>query len=269
MRKIYTLLTIVCAASAMAANAPAWYCDFEEEEGYVPGNVVGQPASAPSANRWTWRVSGAKDMLRIANDSTFATSGSQFLSLNPDIAKDSKGLANVRFDISSAYEAVSNGKVLVSWDMRRWGTSSNDTGVFILYNIGSSGKSYGVEIARISMEYGYVIIKASNQQKTAGKNVTVNSVSATAWHHFTVLIDPPNKLISEVKVDGIKITDCTDMYYKNETDSTWGGLGGTLIDGVGVLQRCYVDNIKVEVVPEPGFFGLLAFLGLFFARKQR
>lgn len=268
MRKIFALLIIVCAASAMAANAPAWYCDFEEEEGYVPGNVVGQPASAPSANRWTWQYSSAKDRNRVANDPTLATSGSQLLSYNPDLSEN-KGYAIVRFDISSEYEAVSNGKVLVSWDMCRTdATYSADPGIFILYNFGSSGKKYEIEICRFQLNWGYADFFASNKDKTGTTSVRINMPgSGGVWHHCTVLLDPPNRLINEFTLDGVKITDCTDLPYKNESDGKTRG--GDLIDGVGVIRRILVDDIKVEVIPEPGFFGLLAFLSLFFARKQR
>ena len=267
MRKIFALLTIVCAASAMAANAPAWYCDFEEGEGYQPGDVIGQPASAASANRWQMRYKTPLNRNVVSNDSTFATSGSQFLSFNPSVSH--AGYAIVRFDISSEYEAVSNGKILVSWDMRRTdATYSADVGTFILYNFGSSGKTYEIEICRFALNWGYSDFTASNSDKTGTTYVRTNMPgSGGVWHHCTVLLDPPNRMIDEVTLDGVKITDCTGMYYKNECDGKTRG--GDLIDGVGVLRRLLVDNVKVEVIPEPGFFGLLAFLGLLFARKQR
>lgn len=268
MRKLFALLAIVCAASAMAAKAPAWYCDFEEEEGYVPGNVIGQPASAPSANRWTWQYTSAKNMQWVANDPTIATSGSQFLSYNPDVT-DTKGYAIVRFDVSSEYQAVSNGKILVSWDIRSMdGTSSSDIPLFILYNFGSSGKKYEIEICRFKLGWTYADFTASKQDKSGTANVRVSStVDMTKWHHCAVLLDPSNRLINEFKFDGTVIPGCTDMYYKNECDGKTRG--GDLIDGVGINKRARIDNIKVEVIPEPGLLGLLAFLGLFFARKQR
>ena len=261
MRKIFALLAIVSAASAMAASAPAWYCDFEEAEGYVPGNVVGQPASAPSANQWAFVNAGKFcDRNHVANDPTAATSGSQYLSYD---VKENYAYAIVRFDVSSEYQAVSNGKILVSWDMRY-----SDIASFILYNFGSSGKTYDIEICRFKLSWGYADFTASKQDKSGTVDVRVDVPGKAAdWHHCAVLLDPPNRLINEVTVDDVKMTDCTDLYYKNECDGKTRG--GDLIDGVGIFKRAGIDNIKVEVIPEPGLLGLLAFLGLFFARKQR
>lgn len=263
MRKIFALLTIVCAASAMAANAPAWYCDFENSEGYQTGKVVGQCG-------W-YKATGTTTTRDVIANGSFASSGSQYLSYDPSVTDNGK-IAAVKFDISSQYQAVPQGKIFVSWDQARMNdVSSGDTCYFILYNFGDTGRSVDIEIARFRMQHYYMVFTATDRNGTSQKNVTISSGwegSVTNWHHCTVLLDPANRMIKEFTIDNKVIADCTDLYYKNNSDSN-KPRGGDLIDGVGIMNKGYYDNFKVEVVPEPGFFGLLAFLSLFFARKQR
>lgn len=263
MRKLFALLAIVCAASAMAANAPAWYCDFENSEGYQTGKVVGQCG-------W-YKASGTKTARDVVvNDRDKAASGDQYLSYDPSVS-DSGKIAAVKFDISSQYQAVPQGKIFVSWDQARMSDDyRGDTCYFILYNFGDTGRSVDIEIARFKMEYYYMGLTATDRNGTSQKNVTISSGwegSVTNWHHCTMLLDPENRMIKEFTIDNKVIDECTDLYYKNNSDSQ--PRGGDLIDGVGIMNKGNYDNIKVEVVPEPGFFGLLAFLSLFFARKQR
>ena len=40
MRKIFALLTVICAVSAMAETKTLWSCGFEAEEGYQTVKVI-------------------------------------------------------------------------------------------------------------------------------------------------------------------------------------------------------------------------------------
>lgn len=264
MKKLFVLLTVVCAVSVLAETKTLWTCDFETGEGYQTGNVVGQCG-------W-YRANGTistRDV--VENDSTFAPSGSQFLAFNPSVDAK-KAISAVQFDISDDYVIAPYNQLFVSWDMARESDDySGDTCHVMLYNFGDTGRSYDVEIIDVRLEFNYVGIKVTKADKSNILNVTVNMDYPEVWHHFTMTLEPESRMIKEFTVDGNVIDAVTDTYYKNEYDSASGSVprGGELIDGIGVMKKGYYDNFKVEMIPEPAFLGLLALAGLFFARKQR
>ena len=116
-----------------------------------------------------------------------------------------------------------------------------------------------------SSTYAAITVSKKDKSGTLTKGVDVGDT--TAFHHFTLLIDPATRCIKEYTVDGNVIDDITDTYYKNECDGKTRG--GDLIDGVRFMNKGSFDNFKVEMLPEPAIFGLLALAGLFFVRKQR
>ena len=264
MNKLFVLLTVVCAVSVLAETKTLWTCDFETGEGYQTGNVVGQCG-------W-YNVNGTtttRDV--VANDPNFASSGSQFLSFNPDV-NGKKTISAVEFDVSDSYVIAPYNKLFVSWDQARVSDSySDDTCYVKLFNFGDTGRSSDIEIASFRLEYSYALLEVTKADKSNILNVTINMDHPEVWHHFTMTLEPESRMIKEFTVDGNVIDAVTDTYYKNEYESASGSVprGGGLIDGIGVMKKGYYDNFKVEMIPEPAFLGLLALASLFFARKER
>ena len=253
MKKLLVLLVAVCAVSALAESIVLKTIDFETSEGYQAGELLGQ-------NGW-YSIYSGNGRQEIVNDPTTAPSGSQYATYNKENTGDGPNTA-VKFDISGSY--VAGNKLLISWDQAG---STAQNGYIKLHNL---GKQYDVEIAEIVMykpSSTYAAITVSKKDKTGTLTKGVDVGDTTAFHHFTLLIDPATRCIKEYTVDGNVIDDITDTYYKNECDGKTRG--GDLIDGVRFMNRGSFDNFKVEMVPEPAFFGLVALLGLFFARKQR
>lgn len=254
MKKLLVLLVAVCAVSALAENIVLKTIDFETSEGYSAGELLGQ-------NGW-YSIYSANGRQQVVNDPTTAPSGSQYATFT----EDSNGPNSaVKFDISEDY--VPGNKLLISWDQAG---STAQNGYIKLHNAGDTGKNYDIEIAEIIMykpSSTYAAITVSKKDKSGTLTKGVDVGDTTAFHHFTLLIDPATRCIKEYTVDGNVIDDITDTYYKNECDGKTRG--GDLIDGVRFMNKGSFDNFKVEMVPEPAIFGLLALLGLFFARKQR
>ena len=263
MKKLFVLLTIVCAVSVMAESKTLWYCDFETGEGYQTGNLVGQCG-------WYYVNGTTTNRDVVENDPNFAPSGSQYVSYNNVNGKNT--ISAVMFDISDEYVIAPYNQLFVSWDQCRASDSyMDDTCQVKLYNFGDTGRNFDIEIAIVKLEWNYALITVTKADKSAPLNVTVNMDHPEVWHHFTMTLDPENRMIKEFTIDDNVITECTDTYYKNEYDSAKGGKprGGELIDGFGIMKKGYYDNFKVEMIPEPAFLGLLALVGLFFARKER
>lgn len=254
MKKVLILLAAVCVVSAMAENTVLHVIDFETSEGYSAGELLGQ-------NGW-YSIFSANGRQQVVNDPTTAPSGSQYATFT----EDSNGPNSaVKFDISEDY--VPGCKLLISWDQAG---STAQNGYVKLHNAGDTGKNYDIEIAEIIMykpSSTYAAITVSKKDKSGTLTKGVDVGDTTAFHHFTLLIDPATRCIKEYTVDGNVIDDITDTYYKNECDGKTRG--GDLIDGVRFMNKGSFDNFKVEMLPEPAIFGLLALAGLFFVRKQR
>ena len=254
MKKVLILLAAVCVVSAMAENTVLHVIDFETSEGYSAGELLGQ-------NGW-YSIYSANGRQQVVNDPTTAPSGSQYATFT----EDSNGPNSaVKFDISEDY--VPGCKLLISWDQAG---STAQNGYVKLHNAGDTGKNYDIEIAEIIMykpSSTYAAITVSKKDKSGTLTKGVDVGDTTAFHHFTLLIDPATRCIKEYTVDGNVIDDITDTYYKNECDGKTRG--GDLIDGVRFMNKGSFDNFKVEMLPEPAIFGLLALAGLFFVRKQR
>ncbi|MBO7542555.1 hypothetical protein J6T93_01435 [bacterium] len=254
MKKLLVLLVAVCAVSVLAESIVLKTIDFETSEGYSAGELLGQ-------NGW-YSIFSANGRQQVVNDPTTAPSGSQYATFT----EDSNGPNSaVKFDISEDY--VPGCKLLISWDQAG---STEQNGYIKLHNAGDTGKTYDIEIAEIIMykpSSTYAAITVSKKDKSGTLTKGVDVGDTTAFHHFTLLIDPATRCIKEYTVDGNVIDDITDTYYKNECDGKTRG--GDLIDGVRFMNKGSFDNFKVEMVPEPAFLGLLALAGLFFVRKQR
>lgn len=254
MKKLLVLLTLVCATIAFAEGTVLHVIDFETSEGYSAGELLGQ-------NGW-YSIFSANGRQQVVNDPTTAPSGSQYATFT----EDSNGPNSaVKFDISEDY--VPGCKLLISWDQAG---STEQNGYIKLHNAGDTGKTYDIEIAEIIMykpSSTYAAITVSKKDKSGTLTKGVDVGDTTAFHHFTLLIDPATRCIKEYTVDGNVIDDITDTYYKNECDGKTRG--GDLIDGVRFMNKGSFDNFKVEMLPEPAIFGLLALAGLFFVRKQR
>lgn len=244
MKKLLVLSVLLCAGFAMADGANLWKCDFEEGEGFTEGKVAGQ-------NGWDKLAWWANDEVFVVKGD--AVSGEQFIESNPS----GVNVQNNNIDISDDYQEGS--KLMMSaYGQANFVDGGQDMSVRF-HCLGTSGKTYDVEIAEFNFK----------QNGTINAWVTGCSFSTTAaqgeWVKFGVVIDPADKKVEKVFI-GDTVREDEGMTYKSATTEGCGNLpdGFRIYNGSGKI-----DNISIDVVPEPAFLGLLALAGLFFVRKQR
>ena len=254
MKKLLVLLTLVCATIAFAEGTVLHVIDFETSEGYNPGTLKGQ-------NGWTYDWS-SDDANMVVNDAEVAPSGSQYYLMGED-GNDARG--RVTFDISDQY--VEGNKLRISWYSAG---KSGKTHYAKFHDLGTTGKPYNVEMFELQIYGNTSNLQVSKEDKSGTTSFNKYLADPTVFHEFSVLVDPADKTIKEYTVDGEVIFDGSSVYYyKSESTGEAVGQGGALIDGIRCQGAGMYDGLKVEMVPEPAVFGLLALLGLFFARKQR
>ena len=138
MKKLFVILTVICAVSAMAETKTLWSCGFEAEEGYQTGKVVGQCGWYKATGTITTR-----DV--VAEDPGEAASGDQYLSYDPSVTDKGKVTA-VKFDISDEYVIAPYNQLRISWDQARISRDyRDDTCYVILNNFGETGRSADIQ----------------------------------------------------------------------------------------------------------------------------
>jgi hypothetical protein len=245
MKKLLVLLVLVSAGFALAENVTLWSCDFEEGEGFTEGKLAGQ-------NGWAKLASWANDSVYVEKGSAF--SGEQCASCEPN-----KGVnvQNNNIDISEEYVS---GSTLMMSVYAKAAFEGTEPMSLRFHCLGTSGQQHSVEIAEINVY----------QDGTAGIWVNGGSLSVSGlvqgeYYKYGVIFEPDQKKIKKIFIgDAEKEGD--NLYYKSIDTVGCGSLpdGFRFYNGGGCA-----DDIKIDVVPEPAFFGLLAIAGLFFVRKQR
>ena len=259
MKKLLVLLAAVCAVSVLAESIVLKTIDFETSEGYQPGDLLNQ-------NGWYGIYSGA-DRQIVVNDSTAAPSGAQYVT-----TADGKSCNSaVRFDISAGYQP--NNKLRISWSA--CALEGGDTFYVKIHNLGesmngSNPRTFDTEIAEITIsQSGWCNCSVCKEDKTGTTDIKKLLAAPFVFHDFSLTIDPKDHTIKEYTIDDEVVFDGSAVYYyKNDRSSGYAG-GSDIVDGVRIMNKGSFDNFKVEMVPEPAAFALIALLGLFFARKQR
>jgi hypothetical protein len=249
MKKLLVLLVLGCAVFAFAENQNLVTIDFEESEGYTAGSVTGQDGWENLA--WWVNV-----LSYVTADAEGAQSGSQYLHVCETDVQNANQMKN-DIDISSQYTAGM--KLLI----HGWAKADFEGSVPLsirFHCLGTSGKTYDVEIVEFNFKQD-----GSGNAYVTGKNLTFEGLTEGEYYEFGVQIDPSTKAVEKVFV-GENSYEGEGMTYKSASAEGCGSLpdGFRVYNGKGC-----VDNIKIDVVPEPAFLGLLALAGLFFVRKQR
>ena len=245
MKKLLVLSVLLCAGIALAEEANLWKCDFEESEGYTEGKLAGQ-------NGWAKLASWANDEVYVVKGA--AASGEQYFHAVPN---NGVNVRNNTIDISDDYQEGS--KLMMSAYGKADFEGSAPMSIRF-HCLGTSGKTYDVEIVEVNFNQN-----GSADAWVNGGSLSVSDLVQGEWVKFGVIIDPANKKVEKIFI-GDAEREGDDLYYKNVTAAGCGSLpdGFRVYNGGGCI-----DNISIDVVPEPAFLGLLALAGLFFVRKQR
>ena len=246
MKRFFILaLLVVCAAALYAEETRLYTIDFEEPD-YTPGEITGQQG-------WTklgWYVA---DGSVVVNDPVTAAEGEQYLQGNDG---GSYGAANhyKTIDISASY--VAGTKLRIGAYLLCPSTATEN--FFLkLHNLGATGRTYDVELAEIQLS-------PSGSLYVYGKDrVSVSGLTQDAWHHVSIVIDPPTKTIESAEVDGEPLSGTPILYKSYDEEGA-----NDIIDGLRFMKSGCLDGFTVDAVPEPAVLALLALIGLFAARKN-
>jgi hypothetical protein len=245
MKKLLVLLVLMSAGFALAESVTLWSCDFETSEGFSLGKLAGQ-------NDWAKLASWANDSVYVEEGD--AVSGEQYIHCEPN---NGVNVQNNSIDISKDYVPGSTLAMRVYAKADFVGTQPMS---LRLHCLGTSGRQHSVEICEINIyQDGTARIDVN------GGNLSVSGLVQGKYYEFGVIFEPDQKKVKKIFI-GDNEKEGDNLYYYSVETAGCGSLpdGFRFYDGGGC-----VDDIKIEMVPEPAIFGLVALLGLFFARKQR
>ena len=251
MKKLLVLLTAVCAVSVLAESVNLYECGFEQGEGFDLGSIVG-------VNNWVVHY-GSGTMTAIDTD---AAEGTQCAKIEGAAYSSFRN----SFDISGVYEANYNGALLDVYCYVKTLENADNT-LDVKFQALTGSETGELEI----MEYQQA--KNGSHWFVFGRENGDNPswwgyVDAAPWHKVGGIIDPKTKTIKKLYIDDKEYTPETageTMYYKSYAKPKIGSYPNSL----RIMNAGLIDGFHVDVIPEPAIFGLLALLGLFFARKQR
>lgn len=244
MKKILVLLLVLCAFTALAENKVIYTLDFED---YPAGSVFGYDG---------WEKFYGTQIDAVV-DSEAAHSGNVYL------FTDGANSYKNDIDISESYEQGAS--VLVKFFVNIPSTSNERKFYVKLHNRGTIEQKYNNEIAEFQVGKTSFYIDTGSGHKTGSGNFE------DVWTECGIVFNPGSRSITRLYV-GENDYDLKDdpWAYKTNTEGS-----NDLIDGIRLMgdwgagcQGC-LDDLTIELVPEPAFLGLLALLGLFFVRKER
>ncbi|MBO7447682.1 hypothetical protein J6U78_05050 [bacterium] len=251
MKKLLVLLVLVCAVSALAEEKVLYTLDFED---YEAGSFN---------NKYGWDRRGWSTRLEAVHDSTAAHSGNVYL--------DSDGANSWKDDIDISSSYVVGNDLLIKFYVKIPSDSNTKPFHVKLHNIGTliqdkTWNGYNKEIMEFQIgKSSYYISYGGGSVNRSGLDLTDH------WMECGAVIDPSTKTIKSAYVGefAYDFEDSPVSYSCTETGCN------NLIDGVRIMGNggagclgCF-DDFSITMLPEPAVFGLIALLGLFFARKQR
>jgi hypothetical protein len=239
MKKILLLLFL---ASAMASfsEEQVFFCGFEENEGYELGAITGQ-------NDWTELFSHTINQYEVTNKVSFT--GDQSLYVYGPREGGDTGIKKV-----VEYENPYHGKIFVSYMLK-----PADRYVRLYFYDAVGGDNHRIAVVHINTHELY--IDAGGTWNGGDPDLSVDE-----WYKVTLLFDPVDNVLEEFTL-GDDITLDEIRNYCDEAAS--GDIGSFAIrTGWNDPTDAWVDDITIELIPEPACMGLLALAGFLFLRKR-
>ena len=239
MKKLFVLALAVFALSSFAEEQ-VFFCGFEESEGYALGPITGQ-------NDWTELFSHTVNQYEVTNKVSFT--GDQSLYVYGPREGGDTGIKKV-----VEYENPYHGKIFVSYMLK-----PADRYVRLYFYDAVGGDNHRIAVVHINTHELY--IDAGGTWNGGDPDLSVDE-----WYKVTLLFDPVDNVLEEFTL-GDDITLDEIRNYCDEAAS--GDIGSFAIrTGWNDPTDAWVDDITIELIPEPACLGLLALAGLFFLRKR-
>lgn len=254
MRKL-TLLALT-ALSVASQAVVLTQTGFEQIEGYVPGGIAGQG---------DWDTFSDPDMSVV---DTMAHTGTQSLLINTDSGTWPSGSGWSWPNLAPNYDpSATSNKVLITSAYFFIQSGTNDGGASRAFGFDAYTPDVErVALARIRSDNGTVELLSGLANSTI--KTSTMSVSRDAWHQLALILDFRTN-VARVLLDGV------DAGVSDSIDGT-----ATLNDvdvyateavpaGGNSLGVAFVDNYRVEAVPEPATLAALGMGVLALARRRR
>lgn len=236
MKKALVLTLVLLTGVAFAESVNIYKTSFEESEGYVLGSINNQKG-------WQFLDSEKNQLTVTDND---AASGDYSLRL---VHEDGQGDTDCikTFEYDNPYQA----DIIVSF---MWRPST----AYLPVKLQDKN---GVAICDLFLRTGEV---NGNIPNYLAYNMNLDT---TKWYPVMIRLDPKNNKLKELVIANATIISSSDPHDYCANAS--GDLGKLEIKTVWFYTTdSYMDDLSVDLVPEPASVGLLALAGLFFLRKR-
>jgi hypothetical protein len=239
MNKLFVLALAAFALSSFAEEQ-IFFCGFEESEGYTLGAITGQ-------NDWTELFSHTVNQYEVTNKVSFT--GDQSLYVYGPREGGDTGVKKV-----VEYENPYHGKIFVSYMLK-----PADRYVRLYFYDAVGGDSHRIAVVHINTHELY--IDAGGTWNGGDPNL-----STEEWYKVTLLFDPIDNVLEEFTLGDDISLDQVREYCDPDAS---GDIGSFAIrTGWNDPTDAWVDDITIELIPEPASIGLLALIGLCFLRKR-
>ena len=239
MKKLFLLL-ILAASVISFAEEQVFFCGFEEEEGYTLGAITEQ-------NDWAELFNNTVNLYDVTN--VFSYSGEQSLYI---FGPREGGDTGVKKTVE--YENPYQGKILFTYMLK---PGERYVRMFIYDKVG--GDSHRIAVVHINTSELYV--DAGGTWNGGNPNLSVDE-----WYKVSLLFDPIDRVLEEFTLGDDIILDEIREYCD---EAAAGDIGSIAIrtNWNDNTDAC-VDDITIELIPEPACLGLLVLAGFFFLRKR-
>ena len=233
MKKLLILSLALFAATAFAEKVNVFSCGFEPEEGYSTGLLYGQQGWTSYSEGYHYR--------EVVDDVSY--SGKQSVHVFTTEGHNSGEQHSVTY--ANPYRV----KVIYSFMFK---PSDSPVRFLIFDKDGNRIKKFAISKSQFTVDNPYEF-----------KNY---SLDADTWYPVTMVLDVRNNTFESFEIGD---TVSTSFVYDNSAGAS-GDIGSIVFmtEWTDTAAHSYIDDISVDLVPEPACFGLLALLGLGFLRKR-
>ena len=237
MKKALILTLVLLTSVAFAEKVNVFECGFESGEGYSTGALTGQ-------NGWVNYFSNTENQYEVTDSVSYSDEQSLYV-YGPRSGGDTGAKKTISYQ--NPYQA----DTILTYMLK---PSAKYCRVYVY-------DSNGKEIVVIHINTHELYVDAGGTWNGGDPNLSVDQ-----WYQVTTVIDPKNNIVKDFTLGEVKSIDGQRAYANG---SASGDIGSFVIrTGWNDASDSYVDDISIDLVPEPASIGLLALAGLFLLRKR-
>lgn len=237
MKIALVLMLVLLTSVVFAEKVNVFECGFETGDGYSTGALTGQCG-------WTEYFNNTVNLYEVTEDVSY--SGDQSLYVyGPRSGGDTGAKKTITYQ--NPYQA----DTIFTYMLK---PSAKYCRVYVY-------DSNDREIIVIHINTYELYVDAGGTWSGGDPNL-----SADQWYQVTAVIDPKKNIVKDFTLGEVRSIDGPRAYANG---SASGDIGSLVIrTGWNDASDSYVDDISIDLVPEPASIGLLALAGLFLLRKR-